>query len=185
MSYCSKCGNNVPDDARFCGKCGAEMVENQTVGSPVFTEQFKLEKEFLDNTHKILRWEQKAWRIVGRVFTIMGAIFGGFFTLFTFVGLSTHAAMGMIFFIYALIFGGLYIAIGIVSLQAAKKIDYYLNTLYKNVEPTVTRCTSVGMLIFAIFFNTIAMVFFVINFSRMKNCKQRIADIQDHQRRMR
>ena len=42
MKYCSKCGNQIADNARFCGRCGAPSPDsarppvNQPVNQPVY-----------------------------------------------------------------------------------------------------------------------------------------------------
>ena len=43
--------------------------------------------------------------------------------------------------------------------------------LYKDFRAAHKRCNSIGMIIFGYFFNTIALVFYVINFVRMKSNK--------------
>lgn len=128
------------------------------------------EKKFLDETHKFLRWEKKAWSIAGKVQLIVGIVFAAlFFLLGLIIGVaSEEPAMIAMFLAYALIYGVLFIGIGIVNLKAAGKIDQYTETLYKNFSLADKRCNSIGMIVFCYFFNNIALVFFVINFVRMK-----------------
>jgi len=34
MSYCTQCGNQLPDDATFCNKCGTKQTPNIPVPNP-------------------------------------------------------------------------------------------------------------------------------------------------------
>lgn len=128
------------------------------------------EKKFLEDTHKFLRWEKKAWSIAGKVMLIVGIVFAALFFLLGIILAATEsAAPGIMMFVYAVIYGVMFIAIGIVNLKAADKIPQYTDTLYKDFRAAYKRCTSIGMIVFNYFFNTIALVFFVINFVRLKS----------------
>ena len=100
MRFCTNCGNAIFDGQKFCPACGTSLTSNSsnatTYGNPysanVFTgqksEEFLLqeEQEFLDTTHRILRWEQKAWNITGKVFIILGVVFAALFFFIAFAG---------------------------------------------------------------------------------------------------
>lgn len=144
------------------------------------------ERAFLDQTHRLLRWERRAWSISGKVALIVGIVFA---VLFFLIGVIAAAASGdeggivgfSVMFIYAFIFGGILIAVGIVSLAAANKIPQYTDTLYKDFRATNTRCNSIGLIVFGYFFNNIALVFYLINFVRMKSNKPMIERILTRQ----
>lgn len=147
-------------------------------------EQIKEEREFLDATHRFLRWERKAWSITGKVFLIMGIVYAALFFLFGVLILAVDngdevgiAVGGAILFVYCIMFGGLFIANGIINIITAGKIPQYTDTLYKDFSIANKRCNSIGMIVFGYFFNSIALVFFVINFARMKCNKKLIARI--------
>jgi hypothetical protein len=147
-------------------------------------EELKEEKEFLDMTHRLLRWERKAWSISGKVHLIVGIVFAALFFLLGILYMALGdelIAFSIVFFAYSLIFGCLIIALGIVNLKAADKIPQYTDTLYKDFRAAHKRCGSIGMIIFGYFFNTIALVFYIINFVRMKSCKKRIDRILTRQ----
>lgn len=150
------------------------VVEEPAANEPVvltapYDKDIRDEKKFLDETHKFLRWEKKAWSIAGKVFLIVGIVFAALFFLLGIILAATDSPeAGVIMLVYALVYGVMIIAIGIVNIKAAGKIDQYTETLYKNFSLANKRCNSIGMIIFCYFFNNVALVFFVINFVRMK-----------------
>lgn len=151
------------------------VVEEPAANEPVvlsaaYDKDIRDEKKFLDDTHKFLRWERKAWSISGKVFLIVGIVLTALYFLIGIVFLATGedvAAAGGVFLYGSLIFA-MFIVIGIVNIKAADKIDQYTDTLYKDFSLANNRCNSIGMIVFCYFFNEIALVFFVINFVRMK-----------------
>jgi len=176
MAFCANCGNRLPDGAVFCDSCGTPMQ--------VMMSNPKEEQEFLDTTHRLLRWEMKAWRIAGIVLSILGVVFAViFFLMAVIVGIVEGDGFFFGFFLaYALILGGMILAIGIVNLKAAEKIPMYLSSVHKNFQMANDRCGNVGMLVFTIFFNNVALVFFIINFVRIKSNQSLIARIMSKQR---
>ena len=191
MSYCAKCGKEISEGAAFCTACGepvkkeiSQVVaqQNETamvyVENQVQNEKFdKEEQEFLDNTHKLLRWELKAWSITSKILIITGIIYTALFMTIFLIGIGLAAegeSLGGglttgISFLYAVIFGGTFLGIGIVSKKAAQKIPQYIYTVYTDLSLAYNRCGSVGMLVFTIIFGTVSPIFFIINFVRMKS----------------
>ncbi|MBR4017549.1 MAG: zinc ribbon domain-containing protein [Oscillospiraceae bacterium] len=179
MSYCVKCGQELIEGAAFCVRCGAP-VETDTpipaVPAVVSNELDQEACEFLENTHRLLRWEHKAWSIASKVFLIVGIVFAALFMLLSFIGLiaaiaGSHFgggfAMGM-FFIYAVLFGGMTIGFGIVNKKAGEKLPQYIDTVHTDFSLAYNRCGNVGMLVFTVIFGVVSPVFFIINFVRMK-----------------
>lgn len=207
MRYCSFCGQPLNPGSAFCHHCGAALktvvpeteetpvVEKVVIEEPVCepvvpaaapkeSDAIAEEKEFLEQTHRLLRWERKAWSITGKVMLIMGIVFAALFFLLGVVYLALGEELivfSAVFFVYALVFGVMIIAIGIVNLKAAGKIPQYTDTLYKDFRAANQRCNSIGMIVLCYFFNTIALVFFVINFVRMKTNKPMIDRILTRQ----
>ena len=147
-------------------------------------KEIQEEKAFLDQTCRLLRWERKAWSICGKVFLIAGIVFAALFFLLGVILLSIGedaAIVGSIFFVYCLIFGSIFIAVGIVNLAAAGKIPQYTDTLYKDFRAANQRCNSIGIIVLCYFFNTISLVFHLINFIRMKTSKSMINRILTRQ----
>lgn len=173
MLYCEHCNNPLPEGSAFCGFCGNPVRSDSEIG---------IEQEFLNQTHRLLRWERTAWRICSTVFIVCGIVFAAIFSLLTLFGIAQDDYFSFGFFlVYALLFGGMFIALGIVNRVVSGKLNQYLDTLYRNFGPTYQRCGSIGMLVFAAFFNEIALIFFLINFVRMKTNKRRIQQILSRQ----
>ena len=191
MGYCAKCGQELKEGAAFCSACGAP-VETQIpapAAPPAFNEEaYRKECAFLETTHRLLRWEQKAWSIASKVAMIAGIVFAAIFMLFFLIGLIITASgsdgggmLMVIGFMYALIFGGMFIALGIVSKKAGQKLPQYIDTVYTDFSLTYKRCGSVGMLIFCVIFGEVSPIFFIINFVRMKANRATIERIMKNQ----
>jgi len=170
MIYCTQCKAELADTAQFCHHCGAAvnaLVPTQTI-DPAFVEQ----------TRRLLRWERKAWRITGTVYIILGIVFAALYSLIAVASMIDTdvelVVMGTVFIVYALIFGSMFIGLGVVNRVAAKKIDFYLNSIDGDFRPTYKRCSAVGMIVLCALFNSIAFIFFVINFANMKARKNEI-----------
>lgn len=194
MSYCIKCGKEIEEGASFCSLCGAPVEKEASAPAPVeplvFNEEFdREEREFLENTHRLLRWEHKAWSIASKAWIISGIVFAAIFLFIAFVGLMV-AIFGDEFgggfvvgmgFIYAIIFGGMFIGFGIVSKKAAEKLPQYIDTVYSNFSLAYNRCGNVGMLIFNVILGVVSPIFFIINFVRMKANRDVIERIMKNQ----
>lgn len=177
MPYCNKCGKELIAGAAFCSGCGA-AVEAKLPAAPVCTEETlkKEEYEFLETTHRLLRWERTAWSITSKVYLIVGIVFAALFLLLSMIGLLAIAegdtAFGSLYFglcfTYAIVFGGMMIAFGIVCKKACQKLPQYIDTVYTDFSLTYNRCGSVGMLVFNVIFGAVSPIFFIINFARMK-----------------
>ncbi len=180
--YCPRCNNELDDGSNFCRFCGATLDQSNDA---------REEQEFLDTTHRLLRWERTAWSITGKVFLILGIVIAALYGLIGFIALFAvmdgdesaffAAFMGLF---YGIFLGGMFIAIGIVSRIACNKIPQYLDSMYTDFLPTRDRCGSIGMIVFTALFNEIALVFFIINFVRMKSCKNIINRILSRQARI-
>lgn len=185
MSYCVKCGKEIEKDAAFCTECGAP-VEKEIPTDPeqnkipvqslTFNEEFdREEREFLDNTYKLLRWELKAWSIASKVWIIMGIIYAVVFSIYTIVGIAMSVSdyfLGGFFIGFgtaaAILGGGMFIGLGIVSRKASEKLPQYIDTVYTDFSISYKRCGNIGMLIFNVLLGVVSPIFFIINFVRMK-----------------
>lgn len=185
MAFCTHCGKTLSDGANFCEGCGKAVYQEAPTHEvvPVTVPASEEEQEFLTQTARLLRWERKAWSIAGKVYLILGIVFAAFFGLMAiiFAGIDEVSFFTGIFLVYSLIFGGMFIAIGIVNRKAADRIVYYQERFDRDFKATYKRCDSVGMIIFCYFFNQISMVFYIINFVRMKCNKALIRQIIDKQ----
>lgn len=201
MSYCIKCGKEIEENFAFCAGCGAP-VKKEVPTTPLQIEvtdpptQFQTfnenphteEIEFLDNTHKLLRWERKAWSIASKFCIITGIVYAVIFSLYILLGIAMSSQdyfLGGIFAglgIFASVFGGgTFIAFGIISKKAAEKLLQYIETLYTDLSISYKRCSNVGMLVFNIIFGIVSPIFFIINFVRMKSNRELIERIIKNQ----
>ncbi len=192
MGYCIKCGQELVEGAAFCVSCGAPVeskIPAPAVPAVVSNELDQEACEFLENTHRLLRWEHKAWSIASKVFVIVGIVYAAFFMLFSFIGLIASfggARFGggftmVMFFIYAIIFGGMAIAFGIVNKKAGEKLPQYIDTVHTDFSLAYNRCGNVGMLVFTVILGVVSPVFFIINFVRMKTNRAVIERIMRNQ----
>lgn len=172
MAYCQHCGKELVTGSVFCSYCGTPIAPAPVVPAPSPADTLAEEQEFLDWTHRLLRWERKAWSIAGKVFFILGIVFAALFAILSIIFLALGEefgfALGFVYFWYAIAFGGMFVALGIVNKKAADKIPFYLNNLYTDFRYAYDRCGNVGMLVFCALLGTVSPVFFIINFVRMK-----------------
>ena len=140
--------------------------------------------EFVETTRRLLRWERKAWNIFGTVMTIFAIAYAALFFFIGFIFFCVGAAesaefvpMGIMYFFYGIYFAALMLPLGIVSLACGKKIPQYLDSMDRDFYPTAKRCNNVGMLVLGYLFNSIALVFILINFIRMKANKRLVESI--------
>ena len=200
MSFCSKCGNELAEGAVFCTACGAaveiaepqkvEVVEQvlqsqicpeEPVNAADNSELYAEEKECLDNYYKLLKWERVSWSITGKVMLINGIVFLAMFVLIGLLSATEEPFVGVLMFMYVMIYGAIFFPIAIISLKMVGKTQYYMDTLYTDIRPTVERCGSVGMIVLCCIFGVMSPVFFIINFARTKANKDVINRIIAHQ----
>lgn len=168
--FCYKCGSEIPEESRFCPNCAAEMN---------FLDTETEDKEFLDNTHRFLRYERVPWKAFGIFFLIFGGIYG---VIALFMGLVFMITMEDVFlgllmgFLYMLV-ASMFLAIGYVNIKMVSKVDFYLERVYTEPKTVFDRTGSVGMIVFCAFFNTVAMAFYIVNFVRTKNSQKIIERI--------
>ena len=180
MRYCAKCGREMAENAAFCVSCGAPVVQETL--PVVGNEMDREEREFLENTHQLLRWEMKAWSIASKVFLISGIAFAGLFLLIALVATRDSGWVSAYFFVCAILYGGMFIGFGVVSQKACEKLPLYINTVYADFSLAYNRCGNIGMLVFTALFGVVSPVFFIINFVRMKANRAVIESIMSKQR---
>ena len=143
------------------------------------------EYEFLQDTMKILRWERKAWSIAGKVFLVLGIVYTALMGFASFLMLAAGdegVFLSTFYGTYSILMGGFLIAAGIIGNNMAGKLNWYIDRVYSEFSYVNNRCGSVGMIVFCYFFNEIALVFFIINFVRMKANQKVIGRILENQR---
>ena len=184
MRFCTNCGNPVEREQNFCAACGSPLSENSSANGHLLIEQ---EQKFLDTTHKILRWEYKAWKICGVILTVLGCVLTALFlavAVYAFVNTGRKWSLGLMLtgIAFAVYYGIPLLVVGVIQRKIAKKIPNCLNTMHLDFSVARMRCGSVGGLILAAIFCGIAFVFYGINFVRMKANKSIIERILERQK---
>ena len=191
MGYCMKCGQEIIEGAAFCIGCGTPVEAKAPAAAEPAVADSKWEaeeREFLENTRRLLVWERTAWSIASKVFLIMGIVFAALFSLVFLVGIAAAIdgdafggiALGM-GLAYAIFFGGTFIALGIINKKASQKLPQYIDTVYTDFSLAYNRCGNIGMLVFSVILGAISPIFFIINFVRMKTNRALIEKIMSIQ----
>lgn len=184
MRFCQHCGKELHSDAAFCSSCGAKAAAPDAA-LVATDDSLAEEQEFLDMTHRLLRWERMSWSIAGKAYLIIGIVFAALFAILGIAFLAMEdvfgGVFGAIYLLYSLIFGSMFIVLGIVNRKAADKIPFYMNNIYTDFRYAHDRCGSVGMLVFNVILGTVSPIFFIINFVRMKVNRKLIRKILDRQ----
>lgn len=180
MKYCAQCGFALQDDVHFCANCGASAAPDEVN----ITE----EKEFLDATYRFMKYERLAWRITGVVLLCLCIVIIGLGLLFLAgtagmaIDGSSEDALGLgLATVYLVVYGGMFLPLAIIGLVSAKKVEGYMNGMYADFRPAWKRCGSVGMIVFTAFFNELALIFYIINFVRIKSNARLIERIVQRQ----
>ena len=164
---CNKCGTQIPEGSNFCPNCGASANTSANVAE---------EQQFLDDTHRILRYERTAWKIGGIFFLAFGGFFAFIGVLLTVLMVAApDAFLGGLLGGFYIGFGGVFIAVGIVNIKMLSKMDFYLERVYTDPKTVFTRANSIGMIVFCAFFSEVALIFYIINFVRMK-CNKAVTE---------
>lgn len=205
MPFCNRCGHGVAVDATACPSCGLAFAQNtdnatyanqqtqndsfnQTQTPPPPRPPYETEEQasarrqrVIDNFYLRLKWEHKAWSITGKVLTIFGGLCAGISLIFLIAAIAAWSEMSAFFGMYAYIFF-IYtlvaLPVGIISIIMTGKVKKYMDGLYYDCGPAVTRGESIGMIIFNYFFNSVALVFYVINFAYVKMHKSEFEEIR-------
>lgn len=155
---------------------------------PKTEEQLRAEEQaVLDKYSLGLKHERLAWKISG-IFFLIGSIF--FIVLGLIFGIAAigaydldsedFAAFISVFATYMLIGVLIYLPIAIINLIMKNKLENYRNKLYTDCKDGIGHF-SVGSIVFAAFFNTIALVFIIIYFIQTKTDKSVIDRIKANQ----
>lgn len=197
MKYCTKCGYELVNEARFCNACGAEVVKTEAVSenpyagntqpvyqvqpAPVYSEAPKSddeqraeEQKLLDKFSIGLKHERMAWKFTG-IFYLVYTIFIAFCGLIMGVcGIGIDDYSGEAAFIYTMMANMYFVAalfllpITIINFSMAKKLAGYRAKLYTDCKDGIGHF-SVGSIVFCAFFNGVALVFNIVYFIQAKN----------------
>ena len=189
MKYCVYCGKQLDDKASFCFACG-KQVADVSAPAPVAPDDVLRAEEAacLDKSYRMFKFERLVWKIFGFVWlaSIIFLVLAGvlMLALNSVVGeLPPEATMeifdempyglhGILFALYGvayILMGVLYIPVMIVNFKMVKRAEYYMDTVYTDTAGAVKRAGAVGMIVLSALFNTVAMIFIIINFVHVKN----------------
>ncbi len=172
MKYCIQCGQVMPDHAQFCAACGAASAPTTSTAP---TEEAE-ERSCLDNLRSMLRGEYLAWCISTWVLLGFTVLLVLFFCLFSAVFSSYMEPglpeLGLLFALFALYLLVLLTPCIVVGFVMTSRSRYYLAHVYDRPEEVLARCGHAGIIVLGAFFNTIALVFIIINFVRCKTRRQ-------------
>ena len=116
--YCSKCGEKLDEDSKFCTKCGTAVKPTETAAPETYThekneKQEKNEKtekqEKMEKSEQHEKYEQQPYSIFGTLFGGLILIFVGFMFYLAVTGSIDFAAI----FPFFLIVLGIIVIIGI------------------------------------------------------------------------
>lgn len=202
MPFCQKCGRGLPLDAEYCSNCGTKAESSEANTQYKTYEEPRQEYTYtqappnppyesyddgaarrqktLDNFYLRLKWELKAWSIASKVLIIFGAILMAFTMIFFIAGVAGGSdTVALIpFSMYYGFLASTVLGIGVVNSVMKGKVQKYMEGLYYDCGPAVVRGESIGMIVFNYFFNTIALVFFLINFIQIKMHKEEFEEIR-------
>lgn len=142
---------------------------------PKTEEQLRAEEQaVLDKFSLGLKHERMAWKfsgiffLIANIFIAVGALFIGICAIalddYSGEAAFVYSTMASMCFVMAII----YLPITIINLVMKKKLEGYRAKLYTDCKDGIGHY-SVGSIVFAAFFNGVAMVFIIVYFIQAKN----------------
>lgn len=180
MKFCTNCGKQLAPDVRFCSNCGAALETAALADRDQATLQE--EKKCLDTFYRFFKYERLSWKISGIVMLVFCLVIFCFSSLWGIIPAIAGAedvdlAAFIVICLWFSLYGLLFLPIAIISLCMVKRCEKYMNTLYTDAKPMVTRCSSIGMIVFSAIFNNIAMAFIIVNFVMVKTKAKQLKQI--------
>lgn len=178
MKYCTHCGQVMPDGAPVCGRCGYGAAENGAAPPPPPRYDAAADRAVLDQVRVGLRHERTAWKVGGILCIVSTALFLLLSVMFFMLSrdLPYHSSDAILLRFYAILYGVAslvaYIPCIVVCFVMVSKCSRYLNNFSGNPGAAVQRCGSPGLIVLGALFNTIAMIFIIINLSRCKSNRE-------------
>ncbi len=161
MKICQHCNSQMEDYASFCPYCGQRSDSAPAGTGDAYEKAFHA---FRRN----LRHERKCWNIFGGVWIGFCAFFAGFSLLYVVLGIALEEPVIMAFAPVFLTYVAVFLPLAIINLVMGKKITGYLDRLETDPAPAVDRCGGVWLIVMGALFNTIAMIFIILNFVHVK-----------------
>ena len=171
MPVCKTCNSTIPENCRYCGYCGAEILPETDPEE---------ERSCLHHLRRNLRHERVAWRAYGILYLIAGILIHLSAFLLLIVALTDPLFLfnAVTYYLMSLV----YIAIAIVSLILSKKAWNYSEQVPTNCEAAVQRAGRVGTIVLGAIFNQIALAFIIVNFIHVRTHKDLLDRIIEKQK---
>lgn len=182
MKNCGKCGKPLGDNERFCTVCGTDSAQN---GEARAENEARLEREFCASYKRVLRYEIRALKIAGIAylvltvalaivtFVLMGS--DGIAVPDELVKLITNGEVELNSYLFSCVIS--YCVISAINMILSKRAEAYYDAFETDIERTVRHYTSTGSLILRVFFNKVALIFYIINFIKTRSNAELIAGI--------
>jgi len=141
------------------------------------------EKEFIDSYVKLLNTERVIWFVFGIIGLCVGALmlFSAFFSWIDISAGAEKTPENMMSLIYSLAYAIAYIPVGIVCIAISGSKRKVNNVIYDDIIPASEKAGSAGNIVLGGLFNTVAMIFAIINLVKTKSNKEMIARISARQ----
>lgn len=203
MRYCTKCGYQLVDTAKFCNYCGAPVITSaeapaakteedfsqnpytetaQSYQQPQYNEyqyaQPKSDEELQAEEQKLLNLIYRGLSHEAMAWRIGAIAFLIYSALFIFLGLS--GMFDASDSIMDLAKGILYIPVSIIGFVMAGKVNKCKSILYTDCKAALKHYTP-GSIVMGALFNSIAMIFVIVYFVQTKSNAAVIERIKNKQ----
>lgn len=175
MKTCPICGNESQDAARFCPQCGTAFsasvpsasTERAAAGSGI------LRSDALRLMYRRLNTERIWWMVGGIIAAaaIVWLVIASFVIGELGAGSTAHVGggtpigagfFGLTVAVYCVF---AYAPVCIINFVMMAKAKRYRDLVFSDTEAVVARCSGAGMIVLGALFNTIAMIFIIMNFT--------------------
>ena len=175
--FCGRCGKELPENARFCGACGAPIAHVPTP-SPAINEPpveqaepivpdeetlFEEERALIVRCDQEIRREHTMWKAVGIVLLVCSVCLfvAAVFAAFVPTRYNTVACAG---------FGVMALVAAVVNLCMAYKTKMLYALIYTDIRPIAERYSGSALIVWSAVFNLIAMTMVIgtVNLLKVK-----------------
>ena len=154
----------------FLGVPSAKRFDDKVV----FTEE---QKNLINTLYKMVNREHVAWTVATIVCYAMAALIAVIGCAFALATAGSETSMGVAVLITSICVAARLVVLGVVNNSFSNNARWYVNTDYVDHRYTVSRCSKFGLIVAGFFFNSVAMVFIIIERSFVKKHKKEFNEI--------